>query len=300
MKQMRRLRKEIRRFQQMVTREVPNENFRPTSANGKVEIIEIEENYALDHLINEVSEIEDRLYIMDQLVKEMPDEDGELLMCLEDIEANKSRMNWLTAMVKSVENSNRLTEGCTENSTSLPITLVIPILPPLPDFEISQKHIQVQPGTEDSSSDSDTSSDSCPEFEQLQDLYSLEGPYWEAMNAPTKALATDEEEEDLMMGASVLLASDQKAQTMIALFDEPEASSNVFGQKSGTSREFLLNLPLMYVCRDKRCPICKIGFSSKDRSARLPCRHYFHAYCILQWLLKRTTCPMCRREFPRR
>ncbi|URE35342.1 hypothetical protein MUK42_36774 [Musa troglodytarum] len=39
------------------------------------------------------------------------------------------------------------------------------------------------------------------------------------------------------------------------------------------------------------------GFQNGDRYRLLPaCSHAFHVDCIDQWLVRATTCPMCRAE----
>ncbi|ETO37014.1 hypothetical protein RFI_00048 [Reticulomyxa filosa] len=54
----------------------------------------------------------------------------------------------------------------------------------------------------------------------------------------------------------------------------------------------------------KSCSVChenfKLGFkkyvvTGGDASA-LPCKHFFHDLCILEWLKNNNTCPMCRYE----
>ncbi|XP_030502845.1 probable E3 ubiquitin-protein ligase RHC2A [Cannabis sativa] len=48
------------------------------------------------------------------------------------------------------------------------------------------------------------------------------------------------------------------------------------------------------------CPICFCNVLSGTELSRLPCSHLFHTHCILKWLEKRHTCPMCRFELPTR
>ncbi|XP_002154423.1 E3 ubiquitin-protein ligase RNF181 isoform X1 [Hydra vulgaris] len=64
------------------------------------------------------------------------------------------------------------------------------------------------------------------------------------------------------------------------------------------SKQFLANLST--VCRkSESCPICLKVFEEKSLVKELPkCKHSFHATCILPWLYKTNTCPMCRYEYP--
>ena len=43
------------------------------------------------------------------------------------------------------------------------------------------------------------------------------------------------------------------------------------------------------------CTICAEDYSESQLTRTLPCGHSFHAYCVDDWLLRRSaTCPMCR------
>jgi hypothetical protein len=50
--------------------------------------------------------------------------------------------------------------------------------------------------------------------------------------------------------------------------------------------------------KNDRCPICSEEFVAADKYAkRLPCGHVFHERtCLLPWLAKTNSCPMCRFE----
>lgn len=41
-----------------------------------------------------------------------------------------------------------------------------------------------------------------------------------------------------------------------------------------------------------------VDFTETDDIIELPCdeKHYFHAECIKQWLLKNNNCPLCKKE----
>ena len=44
-----------------------------------------------------------------------------------------------------------------------------------------------------------------------------------------------------------------------------------------------------------QCPVCLMDFASSNANAtRMPCGHYFHDECLLQWLRAHNTCPVCR------
>ncbi|KAL7594585.1 hypothetical protein Lser_V15G30044 [Lactuca serriola] len=52
---------------------------------------------------------------------------------------------------------------------------------------------------------------------------------------------------------------------------------------------------------DTTCPICLNHFESQESVFRLyGCHHVFHEKCIIKWLSRNNTCPLCRRVMPRR
>ncbi|KAL1465456.1 hypothetical protein WDU94_005029 [Cyamophila willieti] len=48
---------------------------------------------------------------------------------------------------------------------------------------------------------------------------------------------------------------------------------------------------------ESSCPICLKQFSAGEIAKKLDCKHIFHSTCILPWLEKTSTCPLCRHEF---
>ncbi|KAL3619352.1 hypothetical protein CASFOL_036922 [Castilleja foliolosa] len=66
-------------------------------------------------------------------------------------------------------------------------------------------------------------------------------------------------------------------------------------------RDFLLyGLPMVRVEEGsdvmETCPICMGGPRGGALVSRLPCKHAFHSHCVVRWLMKRQSCPMCRHE----
>lgn len=47
---------------------------------------------------------------------------------------------------------------------------------------------------------------------------------------------------------------------------------------------------------DEPCSICFENFSPRVMTIVLDCKHRFHTHCIIEWLQKEQTCPLCRRE----
>ncbi|XP_032085774.1 E3 ubiquitin-protein ligase RNF181 [Thamnophis elegans] len=47
-----------------------------------------------------------------------------------------------------------------------------------------------------------------------------------------------------------------------------------------------------------RCPVCLLEFEAEEAARQMPCQHLFHAGCLLPWLGKTNSCPLCRHELP--
>uniref|UniRef100_A0A8D0DS41 E3 ubiquitin-protein ligase RNF181 n=1 Tax=Salvator merianae TaxID=96440 RepID=A0A8D0DS41_SALMN len=47
-----------------------------------------------------------------------------------------------------------------------------------------------------------------------------------------------------------------------------------------------------------KCPVCLLEFEEDEVVREMPCRHLFHRDCILPWLGKTNSCPLCRHELP--
>lgn len=65
------------------------------------------------------------------------------------------------------------------------------------------------------------------------------------------------------------------------------------------SKELVKNLPWRLITEsDDKCAICLVPNENLDgqKFVKLPCNHEFHDTCILPWLRKTNSCPMCRHE----
>ncbi|XP_059164386.1 E3 ubiquitin-protein ligase RNF181-like [Physella acuta] len=75
------------------------------------------------------------------------------------------------------------------------------------------------------------------------------------------------------------------------------------GRAPPASKEFVDKLPTHSVtptvaAQGIKCPVCLMEFDEDDETKILPCNHQFHCACILPWLGKVNSCPMCRQEYP--
>lgn len=74
-----------------------------------------------------------------------------------------------------------------------------------------------------------------------------------------------------------------------------------FGDKPppATSKEFMNNLETLPITeKGGQCAVCLKEWTAGEESKRLPCKHKFHPTCILPWLEKTNSCPVCRHELP--
>jgi len=65
------------------------------------------------------------------------------------------------------------------------------------------------------------------------------------------------------------------------------------------SRNSRFDLPLVTVeNHNEVCVICQENFEPKAKAKMLPCRHFLHYDCAMEWLEKRNSCPTCRLPLP--
>ena len=47
---------------------------------------------------------------------------------------------------------------------------------------------------------------------------------------------------------------------------------------------------------ETKCPICLVSLEHKDLYCLLSCQHMYHEHCILTWIIKQNSCPICRED----
>ncbi|GAA0167086.1 ubiquitin-protein ligase [Lithospermum erythrorhizon] len=70
-----------------------------------------------------------------------------------------------------------------------------------------------------------------------------------------------------------------------------------------TSRSHIDALPSIKISKkhvrsDSHCAVCKEKFELGTQAKKLPCKHIYHSDCIVPWLERSSSCPVCRKEMP--
>lgn len=65
------------------------------------------------------------------------------------------------------------------------------------------------------------------------------------------------------------------------------------------SKQAIDELPTVKVqSDDEQCAVCLKMLAHCENIKQMPCKHKFHSECILPWLGKTNSCPVCRHELP--
>lgn len=64
------------------------------------------------------------------------------------------------------------------------------------------------------------------------------------------------------------------------------------------SKTVVENLPNVAIQEETKCPVCLKKHELDEIVKKMPCNHTFHSDCILPWLAKTNSCPVCRFELP--
>ncbi|KAF8033224.1 hypothetical protein BT93_D1973 [Corymbia citriodora subsp. variegata] len=70
------------------------------------------------------------------------------------------------------------------------------------------------------------------------------------------------------------------------------------------SKSAIENLPIVKVTEElqnsemNQCAVCQDDFEKDMEVKQMPCKHIYHADCLLPWLELHNSCPVCRHELP--
>jgi hypothetical protein len=71
--------------------------------------------------------------------------------------------------------------------------------------------------------------------------------------------------------------------------------SETVDNKTPASQEVINNLPIkISKTEDKVCPICLDKIKKGDKVSKLSCSHEYHHSCLIKWLSRDNSCPVCR------
>lgn len=97
---------------------------------------------------------------------------------------------------------------------------------------------------------------------------------------------------EFLMGSGFDRLLDQLLQLEISGPDHPPAS------KAAIESMPVVTIGTGHVSTESHCAVCKEPFRLHSEARQMPCRHIYHADCILPWLSLRNSCPVCRHQLP--
>mmetsp|Transcript_15463 Transcript_15463/g.40007 ORF Transcript_15463/g.40007 Transcript_15463/m.40007 type:complete len:170 (-) Transcript_15463:506-1015(-) len=99
------------------------------------------------------------------------------------------------------------------------------------------------------------------------------------------------------------MLEEEMRRVMDGLLEGGEAAAAAADKAVATSTKFLEELPEYEpspedLAEELKCPVCLQCVAEGDTMHVLPCAHAFHPECVVPWLKKHNTCPVCRHELP--
>eukprot|EP00252_Welwitschia_mirabilis_P000291 TRINITY_DN1032_c0_g1_i2.p1 TRINITY_DN1032_c0_g1~~TRINITY_DN1032_c0_g1_i2.p1 ORF type:complete len:239 (+),score=6.54 TRINITY_DN1032_c0_g1_i2:295-1011(+) len=87
-------------------------------------------------------------------------------------------------------------------------------------------------------------------------------------------------------------------QLLRELADDESSAGRGPPPASQASVEALENVRISAKDAIGQCAVCKDDFELGKEATRMPCLHVYHSDCILPWLERHNSCPVCRFEMP--
>lgn len=92
-----------------------------------------------------------------------------------------------------------------------------------------------------------------------------------------------------------IIGQDDFEAVLAHLAEEASESETIGIEPEEVTRIPMIKVTQFHVKKGSQCTTCMEAFVLEEEVARLNCQHIFHRECIIPWLVKNNTCPVCRR-----